>query len=148
VSLLHLATPDDRIRLLSMVEQFHHWGNLDTDAGMREAAIDLLFSGDVQAAAWLIGPKKSPVGYIVVSFGFSIELGGRDAFVDEFFVRENVRGRGMGGQCLLVLMQQLRDMGVKAVHMEIDHDNPRATKLYKKTGFKARDDYFLMTRSL
>ncbi len=148
MSLLHLATADDRDRLLAMVEKFHAWGGLQTPAEAREAAIDLLLSGEVQAAAWLIGPARAPVGYIVVSFGFSIELGGRDAFIDEFYIRENVRGRGMGSQCLQTLMPQLRDMGIKALHMEVDHDNPKAAKLYRRAGFKARDEYYLMTRAL
>ncbi len=87
-------------------------------------------------------------GYVALSFGFSIELGGRDAFLDEFFIRESVRGRGMGSQALMTLVPMLRDMGVKALHMEVDHDNPKAMKLYQRAGFKARSEYFLMTRTL
>ncbi|MFV2053016.1 GNAT family N-acetyltransferase [Aliiroseovarius sp. YM-037] len=148
MNMLHLAGQDDRAVLLALVEKFHAWGNLQTTADDRAAAIDLLFSGDVQAAAWLIGPRRAPVGYVAVSFGFSIELGGRDAFLDEFFIRESVRGRGMGSQALMTLVPMLRDMGVKALHMEVDHDNPKAMKLYQRAGFKARSEYFLMTRTL
>ena len=148
MNLLHLAGPDDRARLLCMVEKFHQWARLQTTAEDRADAVNLLLSGEVQAAAWFIGPARAPVGYILVSFGFSIEFGGRNAFIDEFFIRESVRGRGMGSQCLQLLLPQLRDMGVKAVHMEVDQANVAAAKLYRKAGFAARETYYLMTRTL
>lgn len=36
------------------------------------------------------------VGYVVLCFGYSLEWLGRDAFVDEFYLREEYRGRGWG----------------------------------------------------
>lgn len=148
MNLLTLATAEDMAKLLPMVEAFHAETGLNTTDDHRIAALDTLFSGEVQAACWLIGPRRSPVGYIAISFGFSIELGGRDAFIDEFYVRKAVRGRGMGGQVLQLILPQLAAMEIKAVHMEVDHDNARAQKLYERAGFRARSTYFLMTRPL
>jgi len=148
MNLLTLATAEDMAKLLPMVEAFHAETGLKTTDEHRIGALDTLFSGEVQAACWLVGPRRSPVGYIAISFGFSIELGGRDAFVDEFYIRRAVRGRGMGGQVLQLMLPQLSAMEVKAVHMEVNHDNPRAQKLYERAGFRARSKYFLMTRPL
>lgn len=148
MSLLHLATPDDRARLLTMIAAYHDVEGIQSTDDDRQAALDVLFSGEVQAAIWLIGPRRSPVGYIAVSFGFSIELGGRDAMIDEFFIREAIRGRGMGSQTLELLVPMLKELGVKTLHLEIDSDNARAAKLYNRAGFRARDKYHLMTRRL
>ena len=93
----------------------------------------------------LIGPKKSPVGYIAISFGFSLEMGGIDGFIDEFYIRANVRGRGMGSEVLESLLPALAQHGVKALHLEVSPGN-RAQKLYARAGFKLRDGYHLMTR--
>lgn len=147
MSMLHLATPDDLPRLAPMVAAFHAETGLTTSEADRMAALELLFSGEVQAAAWMIGPRRAPVGYIVISFGFSIELGGRDAFVDEFFLRNAVRGRGMGTQVLQALLPMLRDMGVRAVHLETKGGGDRVA-LYERAGFALRDGYCLMTRVL
>lgn len=147
MSMLHLATPEDLPRIAPMVASFHAETGLTTPEAERNAALELLFSGEVQAAAWMIGPRRAPVGYIVVSFGFSIELGGRDAFIDEFFLRNAVRGRGMGTQVLQTLLPMLRDMGVRAVHLETGGDGDRVA-LYKRSGFALRDGYCLMTRKL
>lgn len=72
-------------------------------------------------------------------------MGGMDGFIDEFFIRENVRGRGMGAEVLSALIPQLAGAGLKALHLEVATDNTRAQKLYAKRGFKLRDRYNLMT---
>lgn len=146
MSMLTLATADHINQLLPMVAAFHdHHGIKRTDAE-RRAALELLYSEDIQAAIWLIGPPRAPVGYVAVAFGFSIELGGRDAFLDEFYIRPAVRGRGMGTQTLQTLLPMLQQMGVRALHMEVLNDNPEASGMYEKLGFRSRRNYHLMTR--
>ncbi|MHC0053089.1 GNAT family N-acetyltransferase [Actibacterium sp. D379-3] len=148
MSLLTLAGPDDIDRLLPLVAAYHAFEGIARTDEQRRAVLDLLYAEDIQAAIWLIGPQRAPVGYIAVAFGFSIELGGREAFIDEFFIREAVRGRGMGSQVLQILLPMLRQMGIRAVHMEVSHDNADAARLYQRAGFRARSKYHLMTREL
>jgi len=148
MSLLTLATADDIDKLMPMVAGLHLQLGVSQSEEQRRAALEMLYAEDIQAAIWLIGPSRSPVGYIAVSFGYSIELGGRDAMIDEFFIRQAVRGRGMGTQTLQILLPMLRQMGVKAVHMEVDRNTPDARNLYARSGFSPRDSYHLMTRPL
>ena len=96
----------------------------------------------------LIGPRRAPVGYIAVTFGWSIEFGGLDGIVDELYIRPAVRKRGMGSEALHGISMALRDAGVRALHLEVDRDNDTAQRLYGRTGFQARDRYMLMTRKL
>ena len=96
-------------------------------------------------AVWLIGLRRAPVGYIALSFGWSIEFGGMDGIIDEFFIRENVRGRGMGTEVLMALMPQLAQAGLKALHLEADPANEPALRLYQRRGFKVRDGYHFLT---
>ena len=143
---LHLAKPDDLPRLQSLVAAFHAHEGIEQSDQDRKAALLPLLEGSPHGAAYLVGPRKGPVGYIVVSFGYSVEMGGIDAFIDEFYIRENVRGRGMGGEVLRALMPALADYGVKALHLEVARDNVRAKRLYTRLGFEAREKYHLMTR--
>ena len=143
---LHLAKPDDLPRLQSLVAAFHAQEGIAQTDEARTAALTPLLEGTPHGAAYLIGPKNGPVGYIVVSFGYSVEMGGIDGFIDEFYIRENVRGRGMGGEVLRTLMPALAYYGVKALHLEVKRDNEAAKRLYTRLGFKDRDDYHLMTR--
>ncbi len=144
---LHLAGPDDAPVLLTMVAAFHEETGLTSTAEHREKAIGPLLEGSPLGCAYLIGPRRAPIGYIVISFGWSLELGGMDGFIDEFFVRPGVRGRGVGSEVLSGLLPQLESAGLKALHLEAASDQPALQRLYKRAGFRLRDGYHLMTRT-
>lgn len=143
-SRLHLAGPEDLVRVEAMVAQYHRQAGIASDHETRTAALAPLLEGSPHGAVWLIGPRMSPVGYVAVSFGWSIELGGMDGFIDEVWLREAVRGRGMGGEALSELLKTLDGAGVRALHLEMAEGNP-AARLYGRLGFKRRD-FALLTR--
>ena len=147
MSTLQLARPDDIDRLEPLVAAYHAFEGISSTEEERRTALAPLLDGIPHGVAYLIGPRRAPVGYIVVSFGYSVELGGLDGFIDEFFIREKVRGRGMGSEVLLTLLPALSQHGVKALHLEVALDNPRARRLYERAGFKPRQNYHLMTRT-
>ena len=136
--ILHLATSDEIERLLPMVAAYHAFEGIETDDAQRRAAVEPLLSGSPHGAIWMVGPKMAPVGYIAVSFGWSIEMGGLDGFIDEFWIREKVRGRGMGSEALAGLQAMLRDAGVLALHLEVSVENERAARIYASAGFEQR----------
>lgn len=143
---LNLAKPQDLPTLQRLVAAFHESiGVLQTDVD-REAALLPLLQGSPHGAAYLIGPRKGAVGYIVISFGYSVKMGGIDGFIDEFYIRPKVRGRGLGSEVLRGLMPALAEYGIKALHLEIDRENIAAQELYGKLGFVAREAHHLMTR--
>ena len=145
---LHIATADDLPRLLPMVAAYHAEEGIDSDEAHLEAALAPLLDGTPLGVAYLIGPRRSPVGYIVISFGYSVELGGIDGVIDEFWIRPPVRGRGMGMDVLLGLIPALAEHGLCGLSLEVDRDNTRAQKLYNRAGFRLREKYSLMTRVL
>lgn len=147
MSTLQLARPADLDRLEKLVAAYHAFEGIESDEPTRRAALAPLLEGTPHGVAYLIGPKVAPVGYIVVSFGYSVELGGIDGFIDEFFIREKVRGRGMGSEVLMTLLPALSEHGVKALHLEVAHDNAAAKRLYQRAGFEPRETYHLMTRT-
>ena len=65
-------------------------------ARRRAVALTALLRDASLGLAWLILDGDAAVGYIVLCFGYSLEWLGRDAFVDEFYLREEYRGRGWG----------------------------------------------------
>ncbi|MEO0989605.1 MAG: GNAT family N-acetyltransferase [Pseudomonadota bacterium] len=142
---VHLAAPDDMKRLLPLVRAFHAEMEIEMDEGVRQGAIAPMLTGIPQGAIYLIGPRTAPVGYVALAFGWSIQMGGLDGFIEEFYVRPAVRGRGMGGEVLHALAQTLKGAGLKSLHLEASRTNPRIRGLYERWGFVANDDYYLMT---
>jgi ribosomal protein S18 acetylase RimI-like enzyme len=143
---LHLAGPADLDRLIPLVAAFHSEMDIVQDDTTRRAALHPLLEGSPHGAAYLIGPGRAPIGYVVITFGWSVEFGGLDGFVDEIFIRPTVRGRGIASEVLLALPRALAGAGLRALHLEVDRDDTAAQRLYAKTGFAARPRYMLMTR--
>jgi len=148
MSLLHLATPEDLPRLLPLVGALHDELGFGTDDAHRTAAITPLLEGSPHGAAWLIGPRKAPVGYIVITFGWSVEFGGLDGIIDELYIRRAVRGRGMGSEALNTLAQALKQGGMRALHLEVDSNDTQTRRFYARQHFKERDRYMFMSRVL
>lgn len=145
---LHLCTPEDAPRILPLMAAFHAEYGLDLDDAARAAALGPLLEGSPLGAVWLFGPTRAPVGYIIITFGWSIELGGMEAFVDELFIRPSVRKRGIASEVLSAVTSSLSDVGVKALHLEVDREDAATQRLYTRARFEVRDRYALMTRKL
>ncbi len=145
---IHLAGPADATRLLTMIEAFHSEYGLTTTDAEREAALTPLLDGSPLGAVWLFGPTMAPTGYVIITFGWSMELGGMDAFVDELYIRPPVRRRGIASEVLSAIATSLSEAGVKALHLEVDRDDDATIRLYTRAHFKMRDRYSLMTRTL
>lgn len=142
---IHLAKADDLDRVLPMVAAYHKEGGIEADEAHRRAAIEPLLEGSPHGAVWLIGPRMAPVGYVAVAFGWSIEFGGMDGWIDEIWIREKVRRRGMGSEALNDLMKTLRSAGLKALHLEAVPESG-TERLYRRLGFRRRDYSFMTWR--
>ena len=145
---LNLAKSGDLDRLIPLVAAFHHEEGITLDDEARRAAILPLLEGSPHGAVYLIGPGRAPIGYIVVTFGWSVEFGGMDGFIDEFFIRPGVRGRGIGSEVLRQLPKALGSAGMKALHLEVSRDNARTQNLYTRLRFEPRENYMLMSRKI
>jgi ribosomal protein S18 acetylase RimI-like enzyme len=144
---LHLAGPQDIERLLPMVAAYHAEEGIESDAAHRRAGLGPLLQGSPLGAVYLIGPRAAPVGYIVISFGWSLEFAGMDGYLDEFWIRPGVRGRGLGSEVLAALIPALEAAGLRALRLEAGTENEGAQRLYARHGFVLRDGFHLMTRT-
>ena len=145
---LTLCTADHAAALHALLGQFAEEYGLDGPAEDRESALAPLLSGSPYGMAYLLGPVRAPVGYVVVTLGWSLELGGMEAWIDEIFIRPSVRGRGLASEALLSLARALADAQVRAIHLEVLAEDEAHQRLYRKAGFALRDRYCLMTRTL
>lgn len=83
------------------------------------------------------------VGYSTVCFGYSIEFKGKDAFLDEIFVHEKFRNKGIGKKLLQRTEEEAIKRGVKALHLQVEHHNEKAKKLYEEVGYKNQPRFTL-----
>ena len=146
-----VAGGEDLERILELVVEFHEYGEIRVEPAVARAALAEIL-GDLRLGiVWLIERGGTPVGYGVVAFGFSLEQGGRDAILDELYVREAHRGAGIGSRALAVVEQACRERGIRALHLEVDETDERAQGFYAKAGYRSRladTRNYLMTKRL
>ncbi|MFK7868033.1 MAG: GNAT family N-acetyltransferase [Roseobacter sp.] len=144
---LTLAAPEHIERLDMLVAAFHDEQEITSSPEARLDGLRPLLDGSPYGAIYLIGPARAPIGYVIVTFGWSIEFGGLDGFVDELYVRPKVRKRGIASEVLQTLPRALAGAGLKALHLEVDREAEATQRLYKRAGFSLRDKYALMSRA-
>ena len=145
---LKLAQPEDLDRVVALVTAFHAETGISQDDAARRTGLAPLLDGIPHGAVYLIGPSRAPIGYVIVTFGWSVEFGGLDGFIDEIYVRPAVRGRGIASEVLISLPAALAEAGLKALHLEVDRADDPSQRLYARAGFKLRDRFALMSRRL
>jgi ribosomal protein S18 acetylase RimI-like enzyme len=116
------------------------------DEDRQPAALAALVAGEAFGDAWLTLLDGRPVGYVVLSWGFSVEAGGREACLDEIYLVPEVRDRGLGSRVLALLEAETRARGVRRVFLEVERHN-RAIGLYRRAGY-VDHDRFLMSKFL
>ncbi len=142
---LAAAGPGDGDVLLSLARSFHAEDNHPISASGESALRKLLDELGLGFAA-LLTRETRPIGYAAICFGYSIEWGGRDAFLDDLYVAPAERGSGVGQWMIEALALEAKRRGVRALHLEIMPGNP-AERLYGRLAFHDRGSR-LMTRIL
>ena len=138
-----LAAQSDTATLLKFMHAYYAFDGHGFDQHKARAALTTLLRDHKLGRVWLILDGEVPVGYVVIGFGFSLEWLGRDAFVDEFYLLEQYRGRGWGRATMAFVEDEARLLGVRALHLEVVRQNSTALQVYKKLGFKERESDFL-----
>ena len=142
-----LATAADVPSLVEMETRFYANEGYPFDPAEAAALFNLLFREPERGRVWVAARGERLVGYLILTFGFSIEFHGIDALVDEVYFEPEARGLGLGTQALAVAEAECVRLGIRAIHLAVERRNTKAQALYRKIGFKDHDR-FLMTKSL
>lgn len=140
-----IAQKSDSEILVEFIREFHEVEHLPFDDKSVRTMLAEILNDDSLGRVWLIQDGSEPIGYIVLTFGYSLEFQGRDGLIDELYIRASHRGQGIGTRALQFVEGVCPSLGVQALHLEVDHKNTAAQSLYRKVGFEDHDRY-LMTK--
>jgi len=136
---------EDVATLVEFMEEYYEYDHLEFNRKAAEKALEELLSDESMGFVWLIDCDGTEVGYIVLSFICSLEFHGRAGFIDEMYIREGYRKRGIGLKALEFVVEFCRGNRIDALRLEVERSNERAQSIYKKFGFTSHDR-FIMTR--
>ena len=122
-----------------MMQDFYAIDNYPIDIVVSKKLFQEFISNEHLGKAWLIYSEDELVGYVILTFVFSFEYQGRIAFIDELYLKETARGKGIGVKTLQFIKEQIPKLSLKLLYLEVEHHNENAQKLYIANGFEVHN---------
>ena len=143
--MLRRATADDLTSLLPLVRDFYEIDHHPYDESRVVDALRPLLADDTFGQVWVVDESGSLGGYSVVTWGYSLESGGRECILDEIYVAS--QSAGVGSELLTATLEGARLFGARSMFLETEAHNSRVRGFYLRHGFEI-DDSVWMSRSL
>jgi ribosomal protein S18 acetylase RimI-like enzyme len=132
--------------VIAMMREFYAIDDYPIDAHRSRELFNTFIENDALGKSWLILDGGDVVGYLILTFVFSFELGGTIAFVDELYISDRARGKGIGRETVAFIKAEAEILGVKMLYLEVEHHNTLAQKLYASAGFETHKRKFMQYR--
>src|SRR5271157_3915900 len=103
------------------------------------AGVERLMEG-VEAEFLLASPDEDspPAGVAQLRFRFSVWEAAPDCWLEDVYVREDARRRGIGAALVRAVIERARERGARRVELDTREDNAAAIALYESYGFSMR----------
>lgn len=128
-------TSSDCTLVIKMMEDFYSIDNYPFDTEHSKKLFHQFLQDENLGKGWLIYSENEVVGYIILTFIFSFEYQGKIAFLDELYIKQTARGKGIGKQALQFIQQQAPKLSLKVIYLEVEPHNETAQKLYLANDF-------------
>jgi ribosomal protein S18 acetylase RimI-like enzyme len=132
----------DADAVLEMARAFHAEDGHPLARSGELALLKMLEPGFSEGVILLLVLEGEICGYGSLSFGYGIEHGGRETFLEDLYIAPALRAQGYGGLMCAALEKAARDAGCYAMHLEVMPGN-RAEHLYRRIGFGDRGSKLL-----
>lgn len=76
------------------------------------------------------------VGFAAISFAWTLEHGGKSAWLDELYVLPEYREKGLGSLLMDRVFSEAKKEGCLVIDLEVEEDHRRAERLYRRQGFE------------
>lgn len=122
--------------ITQMMQDFYAIDNYPMDVEVAKTLFQEFITHEHLGKSWLIYSENEIVGYIILTFIFSFEYGGKIAFVDELFIKETARGKGFGKEAIQFIQSEVPKLSLKLLYLEVEPHNENAQKLYLTHDFE------------
>ena len=106
-----------------------------------EQLVDVLFGAKPSAEVLLAFEGKEPVGFAVFFHNFSTWLGRPGLYLEDLFVKPEMRGKGYGRALLIELARIARDRGCGRMEWAVLDWNEPAIQFYRKLGAQPMNEW-------
>lgn len=128
---------EDRDVYLKMAHDFYH--SPAVLYPIPDSYIERTFEECMNEGAYALGfileYEGQTAGYGLVAKTFSQEAGGYVYWLEELYILEEYRSKGLGSE-FFAYVEEHKEEGVKRFRLEVEEDNVRAAALYERLGYK------------
>src|SRR5438874_9299541 len=142
-----LISDGDLARTIGLMREFYQTTQMRFDEEVARTALRKTLLDPSLGSVYLVTLEKDVIGYFVLTFCFSLEFHGKFALLDEIYVLEAFRKQKLGSAIVEFVEGVCRKMGIKALRLEVGHENQTAQALYRTMGF-TQDLRYLFTKWL
>ena len=138
--MIRKMTESDRDLYIEMAEEFYHSDAVlhpIPRAHFEKTAEEALKSG-TYAEIYLLEYEGKTAGYGLTARTFSQEAGGQVLWIEELYLREAFRSRGLGREFFSYLEENNKGV-LSRLRLEVEADNTRAISLYERLGYEVLD---------
>jgi len=140
---LRAATSGDVPLLVQMMEAFNRLEGVAWDPASGTPALRRLLDDPTLGLVCVVERDAEVLGYLVITWGYDLEWGGRDSFLTEIYLEPGARGAGVGARVLALLEDLAREHGAAALHLMVRPENEPAVRLYARAGYRSPPRTFL-----
>ena len=136
------ATVTDVPIILQLIQDLATYERAPNEVTATEAQlVDVLFGKHPAAEVLLAFESELPVGFAVFFHNFSTWLGRPGLYLEDLFVKPEMRGKGYGRALLVDLAKIARERGCGRMEWAVLDWNDPAVQFYHKLGAKPMDEW-------
>ena len=138
---------NDRAEFIRLSEEFYSSPAVlhALPRSYHEAIFDEALRSDEYADVYMLEDGGRTVGFGVTAKTFSREAGGKVLWLEELYILEECRGRGLGREYFSFIENYAREHGFARIRLEVEPENVRARSLYERLGYRPLG-YLQMTK--
>jgi len=136
------AEEEDVPEILELIKALAEFENLSEEVVATEELLKItLFGINSPAEVQIAYDKNNTLGFALYFRSFSTFLGRPGIYLEDLYVRENARGKGVGEALLRRLAQRTREIGGGRLEWAVLNWNEPAIGFYQKMGAAPLDEW-------
>jgi GNAT superfamily N-acetyltransferase len=132
-----LARPEEADDVARLLIAFRDWyGRSDPpDESFRESVRRLIARDDTEYLLAAADGTDEAGGVCQLRYRYGVWMAADDCWLEDLFVRDADRRKGLGEQLVALALQRARERGCGRVELDVSESNRGAWALYERMGF-------------
>lgn len=126
---------EDKELFLSFLNKFYHSEAVlhPTDAQLHLNIFNEVMRSEDYLVCYVFCLDAEAAGYALLSKSFCPEVGGSIVWIEQLYINEAHRGKGIAGEFLAYIE---KEFSPDRIRLEVEEDNEKAISLYRKNGYR------------